>query len=202
MNEVTLIKRFIVNGTEYQPQSKTITLGFSWTTFLFGPVLVSLFRKDWKAAGLWFILNLIPTSIISSQYTSLLEWQSMSPDKYFSYFDIERIVGSYYESIAKTTLITLAAYFVIAFFINKNYVKRLVSSGWLPINAKAGAKLAAVGIRSEQFESELMGKSGEASLSITATLKELNSLAENGILTTEEFEREKAKILGLPKKGE
>ena len=144
---------------------KEVPLGFSWTTLFFG-VFPALFRGDLKNAGIMFLVAL---------FTLGLSW------------------------------------FVFAFLYNKMYVSDLVSQGWGPadeyavhaLNSK-GIMFASSGINPNQgYNSNLEGTQMQ-NLQHNNTdndpmkfqkLRELNALKEQGILTPQEFEREKKKLL-------
>ena len=152
---------------------KEVPLGFSWTTFFFG-VFPALFRGDLKNAGIMFLVAL---------FTFGLSW------------------------------------FVFAFLYNKMYVSDLVSQGWGPadeyavhaLNSK-GIMFASSGINPNQgYNSNLEGTQMQnlqgtqmQNLQHNTTdtdpmkfqkLRELNALKEQGILTPQEFEHEKKKLL-------
>ena len=147
---------------------KDVPLGFSWTTLFFG-VFPALFRGDLKNAGIMFLVAL---------FTLGLSW------------------------------------FVFAFLYNKMYVSDLVNKGWGPadeyavyaLNSK-GIMFTSSGINPNPQSNQMQNLQHNTDSAWNAPvsppsdpmrfqkLRELNDLKEQGIITPQEFEREKKKLL-------
>ena len=144
---------------------KDVPLGFSWTTLFFG-IFPALFRGDLKNAGIMFLVAI---------FTFGLSW------------------------------------FVFAFLYNKMYVNDLVTKGWGPADEYAVHALNSKGIMftssginpNQDFNQNIQGNQMQNSQYNTTNedpmrfqkLRELNDLKEQGIITPQEFEREKKKLL-------
>lgn len=79
----------------YNNEERTVPVGFSWTTFLFG-CFPSLFRKDWKFTGIQFALAV---------FTNGLSWLVMP--FIYNKLHIKELINKGFEPINENDAETL-----------------------------------------------------------------------------------------------
>ena len=113
---------------------KNVKVGFSWTTFFFGP-LVCLFRKDWAFGVIWLLVYVFlgSSDFVSGFVGGFVNGYSEATGG-FANSDAQMGLypGAMFVYFVAIIIPELIFQTIMAFKYNKMYIKKLLAKGWQP----------------------------------------------------------------------